>query len=285
VVLKRVVIEQLSGESNQRFKARLEVDVGDVNVTTTATVTQQQAYKPTPTHTQTLGGEGETTGEGGLNGEGASSAAPTRLVVAEVKSPFQAMALAFRYDAKFVCVSSLLENGDVSMELNEVRGRFPELLELKPGGMKQSKANQQVEGRVALDLDSEYEITRLERQLQTALEEGNEAAVVKLRKQLAIYSRDLREVAGGGGGVVAGQPALPTTPSFYEQAAAGMASQAQAQQQQQVYQQQQYQQQQQQQQQYQQQQQQGGGHEQQPQQQHMAPPYIPPPPADLIDSP
>ena len=293
VTLNRVVLEQLSvgggagaSNSNKKFKARLEVDVGEIEGATPAAAAagaggeqQQQTFKDDSAAAGTAAGAVAAAGGMPLPG----SAAPTRVVEAEVKSTFQAMALAFRYNAQLAAAASILEDPIVSVDLGEVRGIFPDLLELKPGGMKASPTTV----ASALDLDAEYEITRLEKQLQAALAAlaagggvEQQAVVAKLKKQLALYAPDLQELAGGGMGGE-DMPLLDAaTPSFYAQAAQGGVQQQQQQQQQggqgqqQTYEQQQ---QQQQQQQY---------HQQQQRRSSVAPPFIPPPPADLmLDSP
>jgi len=290
VTLNRVVLEQLSvgggagaSNSNKRFKARLEVDVGDIEGGTPAAATagaaagEQQTFKDDSAAGTAAAVAAAAAGGMPLPG----SAAPTRVVEAEVKSTFQAMALAFRYNAQLAAAASILEDAIVSVDLGEVRGIFPDLLELKPGGMKASPTTV----ASALDLDAEYEITRLEKQLQAALAAGGgveqQAVVAKLRKRLALYAPDLQELAGGGGMGVEDMPLLESAaPSFYAQAAQGGVQQQQQQQGQQQGQQQTYEQQQQQQQQQQWQQQQ-----QRRNKSSVAPPFIPPPPADLIDSP
>lgn len=239
VVLRRCVVEQLSKDS-KRFKARLEVEVPDThpaNATAAAvSIDQQHGEQP-----------------GAAEPAMASAAATAvRVVEAEVKSPFQAMALAFRYKARVAASASVLADAAVAQELGEVRALFPELLELRPGGVKGGVGGVGgvkggVSGNpaaVAFDLDAEMEIGRLERQLQAALEEGNEAAIARLRKQLALYAPEPPVGAGADLSSMpllqqpvpppqATQPPPPpqqppqpqpvAAPSFYEQAAAGVA--------------------------------------------------------------
>ncbi len=233
VSLNRVVLEHLSQDS-KRFKARLEVDVGEAELTPE----QSQQFK-----------NDTTASADGMPLPG--SAAPTRVVVAEVKTPFQAMALAFRYDAQLAASASILEDAAVAVDAAEVRGMFPDLLELKPGTMKQSPTAV----ASALDLDAEMEIIRLEKSLQLAVAAGDQQAITKLRKQLALYAPDLQELTDS-------MPLLEQggVPSFYAQAAQGeVQQQGQPQPQQQC--------------------------QSQPQRRSSVnAPYIPPPPADLIDS-
>jgi threonine aldolase len=238
VTLKRCVIQQLSKDS-KRFRARLEVEVPDMHpADATAAVAEEDVQQSQQQSQQQQEGEPPLAS--------AAPAAPTRIVEAEVKSPFQAMALAFRYKARLAAGASVLADAAVAPDLAAVRALFPELLELRPGGVGMGKAGGGVGGvggggnpaAVAFDLDAEYEIGRLEKQLQQALEEGNEAAIAKLRKQLALYAPEGGPAAAADLSVpLLQQPATvqqqpppqqpaqpqPAAPSFYEQAAAGVA--------------------------------------------------------------
>ncbi|TFJ82635.1 hypothetical protein NSK_006059 [Nannochloropsis salina CCMP1776] len=273
VSLKRVVIEQLSAgrgaggnNSNKRFKARLEVEVGDMEGASSSA--NEQALK----EEERGGNSSAVSAPGGAIGDSVpptGSAAPTRVVEPEVKSSFQAMALAFRYNARMAVVSNILEDPLVAIDFGDLRGILPDLLELKPGGMKASPTTV----ASALDLDAEYEITRLEKQLQAALAAGDQEAVVaKLRKQLALYAPDLQDLAG----LEKGLPLLDSaTPSFYANAAQGGVPEGEGNQSVET----RHQQQQRQQQQQQQVPKRGNNKKV-----AMSPPYIPPPPLDLIDS-
>jgi hypothetical protein len=83
VTLRRVVIEQLGSGNKCNFRSRLDVDVGEVSGGAGAHASAN--------------GNATMAGAGNETVMLASAAAADKVVRAEVKSPFQAMALALRY--------------------------------------------------------------------------------------------------------------------------------------------------------------------------------------------
>jgi hypothetical protein len=112
VQLRRVIIEQLSS-GNKRFRARLDVDLGDGSRNATGAGMPQEGIDAARAEWVTAGLEEEdlaTAGEG-------------RLVRVEIKSPFEAMALALRYGA-WVQPSSQVALYDRSLNLRLAMRRF-----------------------------------------------------------------------------------------------------------------------------------------------------------------
>jgi hypothetical protein len=98
----------------------------------------------------------------------------------KVDNAFIAIALALRHGAVIEVQSSLLQNKEVSYDLDILKLHLPKILEADNG----SDANR----RYSEDYDSRSEMERLQRQLFEAIRQGNKGKIDKIKKELEFYS-------------------------------------------------------------------------------------------------
>jgi len=98
----------------------------------------------------------------------------------KVDNAFIAIALALRHGAVIEVQSSLLQNKEVSYDLDSLKLHLPKMLEADNG----SDANR----RYSEDYDSRSEMERLQRQLFEAIRQGNKGKIDKIKKELEFYS-------------------------------------------------------------------------------------------------
>ena len=95
-------------------------------------------------------------------------------------SAFDAIALALRHSAVIEVRSALLQNTDVSYDVEDLKTLFPKMLE--------TDSSAEVNHRFSEDFDSKAEMERLQRQLFEAMRQGNSVKIDKIKRQLEYYS-------------------------------------------------------------------------------------------------
>lgn len=104
----------------------------------------------------------------------------------DVKSSFEAIALALRHGAVIEVQASLLHNQNVSYSLNEVKSFFPKLLETKQGISNSLSTGFSV---VTEKSNPIVELERRYRQLQEASRQQNSLKIDELKRQINFYRR------------------------------------------------------------------------------------------------
>jgi hypothetical protein len=98
----------------------------------------------------------------------------------EVRSSFEAIALALRHAAVIEVNSDLLQSDELSFSLDELRAEFPRLLE--------ADSSAEVLSRFSEDYCSRDEMERLQRQLFEALRQDKPEKIDSIKRQLEFYS-------------------------------------------------------------------------------------------------
>ncbi len=98
----------------------------------------------------------------------------------KVDNAFIAIALALRHGAVIEVQSSLLQNKEISYDLDSLKLHLPKMLEADNGS--------DVNRRYSEDYDSKSEMERLQRQLFEAIRQGNKGKIDKIKKELEFYS-------------------------------------------------------------------------------------------------
>ena len=98
----------------------------------------------------------------------------------KVDNAFIALALALRHGAVVEVQSSLLQNKEISYDLDSLKLNLPKMLEADNGS--------DVNRRYSEDYDSKSEMERLQRQLFEAIRQGNKGKIDKIKKELEFYS-------------------------------------------------------------------------------------------------
>jgi len=107
--------------------------------------------------------------------------------VVEARSSFEAIALALWYGATIVVNSALLRDPEVSLEASDIRTSFSDFVEIRPVPKPGSAASIPT---FNWDLDTSLEVSRLQQQLQLAINEGNEQAKLRILRQLGKGEQD-----------------------------------------------------------------------------------------------
>lgn len=125
-----------------------------------------------------------TTDSVGLRG--ILQAVPSRSTVdidkeVEVKSSFEAMALALRHDAIIEVVSALFHD-ELSYDLDELELSFPKLLEAKSAAVGRTKYV--IEEFPSDFTNPSFDLERLQRRLKEAMRQQNELKVVEIQRSI-----------------------------------------------------------------------------------------------------